>query len=465
MRTSKEIDFLSSHDVDCTIIKFLIMKEILRLQAAIILLTSHLFAPCICRRKSRKHFDAIQNFGSPDNLGHQLNRSARHILREKEAGLSYHYDITLMERASSAELHEVIFVIHQKNMGELKRILNQVSDPTHLNYGNHMTSQDVADLTKNHNSQESVIEYLEVIGATVISQTMNGECITARASISIWEEMLDTKFYKYSHQPKSDENSKPMEFIRAQEYSVPDRLDDHIASVLNTIQLPEIRTNRLSTSNTLINVPTSFLNYRISEDGFVTPARINEAYRIETNVGHPRATQAVYETSGQYYSAEDLLSFQNHFELPIQAVNESVGSVTHTAAACKNNGNCVEGNLDVQYITATAQTPTLFYYTDLVMTLFLVNLVNTGNPPLVISFSYGISEFYISKGEYELFNSQAIKLGAMGVTLLFATGDDGAANAAARNNPSRCAYAPFFPASSPYVTSVGATQVYYDDGL
>jgi tripeptidyl-peptidase I len=436
------------------------MKEILRLQAAIFLLVSHLFAPCFCRHKSQKHFDARNNFGSPDNYERQLNRSAKHIFKEREAGLSSHHEITLLGRASSAELHEVIFVIHQKNMEELKRILNQVSDPTHLNYGNHMRSQDVADLTKNHNSQERVIDYLEVIGATVVS--LNGECVTARASISVWEEMLDTKFYMYSHHPKSDENGKPMVFIRAQEYSVPDRLDDHVASVLNTIQLPAIRTNRLSTSNTLINVPTSFLSYRISENGFVTPARINEAYRIETNIGHPRATQAVYETSGQYYSAEDLISFQNHFELPVQAVNESVGSVTHTAAACKNNDHCVEGNLDVQYITSTAQTPTLFYYTDLVMTLFLVSLVNKGNPPLVISFSYGISEVYISKGEYELFNSQAIKLGAMGVTLLFATGDDGAANAAARNNPSRCAYAPFFPASSPYVTSVGATQVYYD---
>lgn len=440
------------------------MKDILRLQAAIFLLASHLFAPCFCSHKSQKHFDARNNFGLPDNFERQLNRSVTHIFKERESGLSSHHEITLLERAPAAELHEVIFVIHQKNMEELKRILYEVSDPTHLNYGNHMNSQDVAELTKNDNSQEKVIAHLKVIGAMVVSQTLNGECITARASIIVWEKMLNTEFYKYSHQPKSDENGKPTVFTRAQEYSVPDHLDEHVASVLNTIQLPAINTKGESTPNPLIHVPTFPLNNVVVHEGFVTPGRVNEAYRIESNIGHPRATQAVYETSGQYYSAEDLISFQEHFELPIQSVNESVGSVTHTAAACKNNYNCVEGNLDVQYITAIAQTPTLFYYTDLVMTLFLVSLVNKRNPPLVISFSYGISEFYISKGEYELFNSQAIKLGVMGVTLLFATGDDGVANAAARNKPSACAYAPFFPASSPYVTSVGATQVQYDDG-
>lgn len=435
------------------------MQEIFRLQAAIFLLAGHLFGPCFCHHKSQQQFDTRNNFGSTDHSENQFNRTATHKFRERESGLSSHHEIILMGRAPSEELHEVIFIIHQKNMGELKRILYEVSDPTHSNYGNHMTSQDVAELTENRNSQEKVVAHLKVLGAKVVSQTLNGECITACASIRIWEEMLDTKFYTYSHQPKLDNNGRPMLFIRAQEYSVPDRLHEHVASVLNTIQLPAIGSKKLSTLSPLIHVPTSFLSSRISQDGFVTPDRINEAYRIETNVGHPRATQAVYETSGQYYSAEDLISFQKYFELPIQAVKESVGSVTHTAAACKNNYRCVEGNLDVQYITAVAQTPTLFYYTDLVMTLFLVSLVNKGNPPLVISFSYGISEVYISKGEYELFNSQAIKLGAMGVTLLFASGDDGVSTNSARNNPNGCGYAPFFPASSPYVTAVGATQV------
>ena len=37
--------------------------------------------------------------------------------------------------------------------------------------------------------------------------------------------------------------------------------------------------------------------------------------------------------------------------------------------------------------------------------------------------------------------------------------DDGASGYTSRYNMNKCGYSPFFPATSPYVTSVGATQV------
>ena len=58
----------------------------------------------------------------------------------------------------------------------------------------------------------------------------------------------------------------------------------------------------------------------------------------------------------------------------------------------------------------------------------------------------------------EIFNQQAIKLGLMGVTIIVASGDDGAPGVAAIYNSSACSYDPVFPASSPYVTAVGATM-------
>ena len=46
----------------------------------------------------------------------------------------------------------------------------------------------------------------------------------------------------------------------------------------------------------------------------------------------------------------------------------------------------------------------------------------------------------------------------MGVTVLSASGDDGAAGSYAGYHPQNCGYHPMFPASSPYVTSVGGTM-------
>ena len=72
------------------------------------------------------------------------------------------------------------------------------------------------------------------------------------------------------------------------------------------------------------------------------------------------------------------------------------------------------------------------------------------------------------------FNTQAMKLAAMGVTIFAASGDDGVAgfNYACNSNSGSAAtggrwtgaawtgqgYFPMFPASNPYVTAVGATM-------
>lgn len=52
-----------------------------------------------------------------------------------------------------------------------------------------------------------------------------------------------------------------------------------------------------------------------------------------------------------------------------------------------------------------------------------------------------------------------MKLALSGVTVLSSAGDDGVSGYRARYRPTRCGYFPYFPASSPYVTSIGGTQV------
>jgi subtilase family serine protease len=46
----------------------------------------------------------------------------------------------------------------------------------------------------------------------------------------------------------------------------------------------------------------------------------------------------------------------------------------------------------------------------------------------------------------------------MGVTIVVASGDDGAHSKEARSTPSECGYTVSFPASSKYVVAVGATS-------
>jgi hypothetical protein len=77
-------------------------------------------------------------------------------------------------------------------------------------------------------------------------------------------------------------------------------------------------------------------------------------------------------------------------------------------------------------------------------------------------FSYGQNEEELGEGEKDSFENLAIRLGARGVTLVAASGDDGAIDRTARSSQvrtishclSKCAYTPLYPDSCPYLTSI-----------
>jgi tripeptidyl-peptidase-1 len=98
-------------------------------------------------------------------------------------------------------------------------------------------------------------------------------------------------------------------------------------------------------------------------------------------------------------------------------------------SACANDVNdCIEANLDVQYIMAVAQNvSTVFYYwtgSDVWLS-WISTVADMEDPPDVFSISYGSYESTIPSSYLSAFNTEAIKLGVLGTTLLAATGDDG----------------------------------------
>jgi tripeptidyl-peptidase-1 len=81
--------------------------------------------------------------------------------------------------------------------------------------------------------------------------------------------------------------------------------------------------------------------------------------------------------------------------------------------------------------------------------MFMLNFTFS---PLVNSVSYGDVESSISKTYADRVNVEFMKFGALGRSLLFASGDDGVGC-----NSAGTKFEPNWPASSPYVTSVGGT--------
>jgi subtilase family serine protease len=157
-----------------------------------------------------------------------------HVFKERIAGLR-RPDLIKLNRISPETDHKVIFVIKQRNLEELKRILHDVSDPSSINYGKHKTRQEVADLTANLISRDYLVSYLTSVGATDLSETLDGEYVTANAPIRLWEEMFHTEFFMF-HQTQDLDRIK--KFVRAEHYYIPVSLDAHVESVFNTVQMP-----------------------------------------------------------------------------------------------------------------------------------------------------------------------------------------------------------------------------------
>ena len=386
---------------------------------------------------------------------HDRQSTRTHIFGASIPLLSSRTDLVRQSHAQHNYVHEVMFVIRQNNMDELTRVLHDVSDPSSPNYGQHWTRDEIIALTVNPEGQGAVTSYLLSKGAFVVSISSSGEYIRAKAQISVWEAMFNTEFYTFHHTQYNGEVNKMM---RAEKYWIPRVLEAHIDCVLNIIDIPLRLFGNLPK---LVSLPISD-SYISSTSGSITPAAIRSYYNMSSTVtGSTLSTQGTFASIEQYLSPNDLTTFQKDFGLIVQPISQDIGNFTSNTECVQNPDSCVESNLDIQYIMGISQmSPTTYWYSDLSFGDWLYTVANTKNPPLVISISYGQDEAYTSSSELDLFNAQAIKLGAMGVSIFVSSGDDGANSRDVRTNgKSSCGYQPSFPATSPYVTAVGATSV------
>ena len=147
------------------------------------------------------------------------------IIREKVGPTNGYIQV----KESPLELdHELVFAIQQKNLDQIEKILNDVSNPNSPNYGHHLTKEQVDDITVNHEGKRQVLEFLSLIGAEIVSS--NDNYITATAKISIWNQSLHTVFHEYQNA------NKGTTVQRCMEYSLPEDLQ--VSSVMNTVQFP-----------------------------------------------------------------------------------------------------------------------------------------------------------------------------------------------------------------------------------
>ena len=383
-----------------------------------------------------------------------------HVFRDSIPFFASRSDIVKQSPLLPTYVHEVVFAVEQNNMDELERILNDVSDPSSANYGQHLSGEQVAAMTMNPEGRDAIVNYLHANGATVTSESLNSEFITARAPISLWNKVFNTEFALFHQEQVGGEVEQ---LVRAESYSVPNELDKHVVCVLNTIEMPVVHTRRPNVYDApkeAISGMSRSLGSAYSL-GWILPKVLRNYYNVSNTQGSTFSTQAAYGANSDFFNPSDLAKFQSfdngNYRQPVMNVG---GHVTSNVADLGEDGDWGEGNLDIQYIVAMSRgSPTTYWYWKFTLASWLVSLSSVVDVPLVLSVSYGAEEGFTSNSEHRVFNDEAIKLGVRGVTILVASGDDGAVTYRARGTPSKCAYRPGFPASNPFVVAVGATSV------
>ncbi len=246
--------------------------------------------------------------------------------------------------------------------------------------------------------------------------------------------------------------------------------------------LPKYTQLRVNVSQTLSGATTQLgASSLFALTDTATPRFLSQLYSIPAGqqVNHG-SNQSVAEFYDEFYSNKDLIAFLQLSGLPNATIPVENTYTVSDANDESNPGG--EAQLDVEVIIALApNAPTFFYAVNTYNPTDPVdNPVNEGfldylqlvesqpYPPLVHSLSYGDIESDIyntskngSVAYAERCDQEFMQLGLRGLTLLFSSGDDGIGGSLIRTDqPAACAEAqPSWPASSPYVTAVGATML------
>jgi len=366
-------------------------------------------------------------------------------------------EISVVQKSDLSLNHTLLIVCKRRNMDKLKQLLLDIANRSSDRFGKHLTQAETKEMIHDPKSIYHVKEFLKEKNLNIDLGRSHDNVIAVTASVQKWQEIFKNEFHEFELTNELYNTSSRIH--RALKYSLPKVLSIHIEYIHFLVDFPSILTSK-RTETSISKEEASNISYAsasFSLNGYVTPQTLFNTYSLSPNTANNLGSQAFFGSLGQVYNPNDLNAFQKVFGLTQIPIAGSLSATPGTTTNCNTNTkNCIEANLDAQYMTMVSPaTPTYYaYYADesgfFDWNAWMNTIVSMSNPPLVISISYVSEEppaYYFNE-----FNSLAMILAVQGVTLIAASGDNGA------NKRTSCSYTPLFPASSQYVTTVGATM-------
>jgi tripeptidyl-peptidase-1 len=403
----------------------------------------------------------------PDVPDHAFGR-ARHFVREGRVTPTDMLRLQIVLRHDPAAV-EV-----------LESTLLAVSDPRNTRYGQYLSIKDISDMVGPDPSHAEAVRAFFLaydILPTHVEVNKNRDIITVRLPAMLAEDIFETMLYRFRHTGKVDAS-----FIRAiNPYSLPASIAPLVAYVSELIRFPAIRDLPFvpvphaaapASSSSSSSSSSGFKSDDSPSDaafqacgrecaGYITPQVLSERYNLPASLADPCASHnsiALAEFQFQYYDRRDLFIFAN--TCGVDSVSVEKNYAHNAAIVCTRGGGCIESLLDIEWANVAAgggAIPLSVYYSMQYSILDWVSAVNDNDDAeLVHSVSYGNDELQQISTEYMLsVNAEFMKAGARGISIFIASGDQGVYG---REGPGNSVFHPDFPASSPWVTSVGGTD-------
>ncbi|PGG95836.1 hypothetical protein AJ79_09845 [Helicocarpus griseus UAMH5409] len=385
--------------------------------------------------------------------------------------------------------------VHQEKADLFHQNVLAVSTPGHPRYGKHMKRGEVKDFLRPRSEvSDQLMAWLIAEGISSDKIKNDGAWIRFDATVEQAERLLNTRFYYYT-----EDQSKESQ-IRTLEYSVPASIAANVHMIQPTTMFARLQPQMSTIMRTEISTQIDTALDGAADVDVCATQNTPSCLRTLYNFADFKAPEGVVSRIGvsgyldQYAQYEDLESFLATFVPEAIGSNFSVQSINGGLNTQGSPKDSLEANLDIQYALGLSHTSNVTYYTtagrgQLVPDLdqpteadnanepyleqlhFLLDLPDEELPD-VLTTSYGENEQSIPAPYTESACSLFAQLGARGVSVIFSSGDTGVGSACQSNDGKNTTiFNPIFPASCPFVTSIGGTEgrdperaVYFSSG-
>ncbi|KAH7311834.1 peptidase S8/S53 domain-containing protein [Rhexocercosporidium sp. MPI-PUGE-AT-0058] len=369
-----------------------------------------------------------------------------------------------------------IHLVHQ-DMEKFHNLAMKIATPGNQLYGSHL-SQNVIDdmIAPKSDSSKLVLNWLDAEGlSNHASLSGRSDAIIVDASITQIEKLLKATYMPFI-QKETGESA-----VRTLEYSLPDILNGHVDMVQPTTFFG-LRAMRSTISEHHALNEAAFKAEAMQSDqavqavtgctgSTITPKCLSNLYSYASATAYSNGLMGIAGFLKQWPFKTDLTTFMKSFATQGNAAQSFTCTLINGGTCPQTGTPGIEANLDVQYARAITESIPNVYYSVGGSPPWLGTGTNTNEPyleflnyllaldssalPNTISISYGDDEDTVPLAYATNVCNLFAQLGARGVSVLVASGDSGVGTTC-RNGTTKT-FTTSFPASCPWVTTVGGT--------